>query len=879
MSMRLLSRCIALFGAFGLLAFAGWSAFAVAPANEHFERVWARTDRPVAELAVSRTWMWGPDGNTGALQEPYSDSPGGFRTVQYFDKSRMEINHPNSNPDSLWYVTNGLLVNELMTGRMQRGNGIYTEHPPADISIAGDVIPDNGPTYAALAQRREDAPLPDGSVVTQRVDAQGRLSDDPALAGYGVTVAFRVQVPGIDHQIAAPFWEFMNASGLVFENGALVEATLFVNPFFATGFPVTEPMWVSVILEGDPTDVLLQCFERRCLTFTPSNDEGWQVENGNVGHHYYIWRYEILPADPTATIGPTATATSTSTPAATSTASPTATTAPAAGYDVAGVWGAASQPAQRMVGPAGVAVAAGGDVYVADAVADRIQVFSDKGVLLRSWGVSGDGPGELDGPAALALDGAGAVYVADRDNNRVVKYTTAGQFLTAWGTSGDGPGEFSGPAGVAVDGQGRVYVSDSGNHRMQRFTGAGLYIDAWGELGDGPGELSFPLGVAVASSGAVYVADSGNDRVQVFNANGGFSESWTVPSLVAPSSTATFSGGVLVADASGNRIYVFSAGGELLDTWGVGGSQPGQLDQPLGVAVGSNADVYVADFGNGRVQVFDVLGVVLDAWSDDERGRFVSPAGVALDASNGLAYVADRQLDKLVVFDLDSEFVRELTGLNEPCGVAVAAGGDVYVTETGGHKVSVFDDTGAPIDGWGSEGDGAGEFLEPTGLALDATGAVYVVDSLANRVQKFSATGALLAVWGVAGSGPGAFDEPLGIAVKGTSVFVVDSGNSRVQEFTLDGEFVRQWGTAGQQPGGFVTAAFLATNAAGELFVGDPGAGRIQHFTATGTLLVGWGLPPEDGAFEPQGLAVRADGAVLVADLRNAHVLFFEATD
>jgi hypothetical protein len=46
-----------------------------------------------------------------------------------------------------------------------------------------------------------------------------------------------------------------------------------------------------VQVAGTPTDVLLQCFERRCLTYTPGNPDGWQVEAGNVGRHYYEWRY------------------------------------------------------------------------------------------------------------------------------------------------------------------------------------------------------------------------------------------------------------------------------------------------------------------------------------------------------------------------------------------------------------------------------------------------------------------------------------------------------------------------------------------------------------------------------------------------------------
>ena len=83
----------------------------------------------------------------------------------------------------------------------------------------------------------------------------------------------------------------MNSSGLVWVGGNLTEDLLFENPFYGTGRPITEAYWVTVDVGGTPHDVLLQCFERRCLTYTPDNDPGWQVEAGNVGLHYFIWRY------------------------------------------------------------------------------------------------------------------------------------------------------------------------------------------------------------------------------------------------------------------------------------------------------------------------------------------------------------------------------------------------------------------------------------------------------------------------------------------------------------------------------------------------------------------------------------------------------------
>src|SRR4051794_18897335 len=75
-------------------------------ASPDFQNVWNRTDKQVANGSLSRTFLWGPEPNTAALQEDYAEAPGGKRLVQYFDKSRMEITKPDGDKSSPYYVTN-----------------------------------------------------------------------------------------------------------------------------------------------------------------------------------------------------------------------------------------------------------------------------------------------------------------------------------------------------------------------------------------------------------------------------------------------------------------------------------------------------------------------------------------------------------------------------------------------------------------------------------------------------------------------------------------------------------------------------------------------------------------------------------------------------
>ena len=91
-----------------------------------------RNDQPVASHAVARSWTWGPAPLASGM-EPYADAPdgSGMRLVQYFDKSRMEINNPNGDKSNPFYVTNGLLTVELISGQMQIGDFTFENRKPA----------------------------------------------------------------------------------------------------------------------------------------------------------------------------------------------------------------------------------------------------------------------------------------------------------------------------------------------------------------------------------------------------------------------------------------------------------------------------------------------------------------------------------------------------------------------------------------------------------------------------------------------------------------------------------------------------------------------------------------------------------------------------
>ncbi len=268
----------------------GWAAWEPSPYQpavfSAWRRTWEREDRPVAAGLVQRSWTWGPE-PLRLTVEPYRDAPGGRRAALYWDKARMEVTILSGDRTSRWYVTNGLLVREMITGQLQLGDAIFEQREPAAIPVAGDRDDPSGPTYATFQDLLSVPPLAVGSEIRWRLHRDGTVTED---GPGGVFVA--VVVPETNHAVADVFWEFLQSEGLVWEGSGPREGKLFDPIFFATGLPITEPYWATVKVGGEFRDVLVQCFERRCLTYTPSNPPEWRVEMGNVGQHYLAWRGE-----------------------------------------------------------------------------------------------------------------------------------------------------------------------------------------------------------------------------------------------------------------------------------------------------------------------------------------------------------------------------------------------------------------------------------------------------------------------------------------------------------------------------------------------------------------------------------------------------------
>jgi DNA-binding beta-propeller fold protein YncE len=273
----------------------------------------------------------------------------------------------------------------------------------------------------------------------------------------------------------------------------------------------------------------------------------------------------------------------------------------------------------------------------------------------------------------------------------------------------------------------------------------------------------------------------------------------------------------------------------------------------------------------------------------DGRGRFARPTGIAFDPV-GTLFVTEVDLSK-VKASLSGGFLEfgepgsEDGQFSEPEGIAIS-GDDVFVADTGNHRIQRFDRIGTHELSWGTFGNGDLQFKNPAAIAVDAVdgegGTVYVADTGNNLIKRYTRNGVFLSAFGRPGAGRGEFSGPTGVATFRDDqhvlrVYVVDGGNDRVQIFDADENVVGVFGRKGPGQGEFDGPQGVVVAPDGSVFVTDGGNDRVQHFAADGRFLRVFGSSGSAvGRFDgPHGVAVDRNGDLHVADVGNDRIQTF----
>jgi uncharacterized protein (TIGR03663 family) len=261
----------------------------------------------------------------------------------------------------------------------------------------------------------------------------------------------------------------------------------------------------------------------------------------------------------------------------------------------------------ELAQPADVFVDGAGNIWVADALNNRIQKFDASGQILGHVGRPGSSPGAFNEPWAVAVDDDGFVYVADTWNHRIQKFSPELEFVATWGQPGPqnnpGPLDLYGPRDIVVAQDGTLWVTDTGNKRLLRFSTDGEPLGAIGSGGSASGQLEEPVGLTADRQGRFYVADTWNGRIQRFSTSlsdaTAFATGWSSRDVIAKPYLAVLTDGRIVASDPGKGVLLLlSADGQPRGIW-----RPEADSQPIGVAATQDGGFVFSDARRNQLQV------------------------------------------------------------------------------------------------------------------------------------------------------------------------------------------------------------------------------------------------------------------------------------
>lgn len=268
-------------------------------------------------------------------------------------------------------------------------------------------------------------------------------------------------------------------------------------------------------------------------------------------------------------------------------------------------------------------------------------------------------------------------------------------------------------------------------------------------------------------------------------------------------------------------------------------------------------------------------------------GRFLKPRAMAIDPDDQL-YIVDTT-GRIQVFDADGQHLRTWktpeTANGRPTGMVFDGDRDrLLVADTHYYRMLAFTSEGEFLPDdliGGTAGDGPGEFAFVTDIAVDRDGCRFIGEyGASDRIQRFDPDGTFMAQWGGTGREVQHFVRPQSLVVDGNNLWIADACNHRVQRYdisTTEPKWIGAWGKEGKQPGQFYYPYGIAVDADGTVLVCEYGNQRIQRLTPDGDPISSWGAPGHDPGqlYQPWGLVVDSKRRVHVLDSNNHRVQRF----
>ena len=203
------------------------------------------------------------------------------------------------------------------------------------------------------------------------------------------------------------------------------------------------------------------------------------------------------------------------------------------------------------------------------------------------------------------------------------------------------------------------------NPPILEFSPAGRLLGSFGV-----GLFARPHGFTVDKDGNIWTTDTNNQE--------------TILGMPAKNAQGVTMGQAVLKISPAGKVLM------TIGTQGVGGNAPYLFDRPTGVAIASNGDIFVSDghspnkSNSARIVKYSADGKFIKTWGrvGSEPGNFREPHDLYVGGSKGYVYVADRQNNRIQVFDQDGKFIAAWKQFGQPSSVYVDKRDNIYVGAT-----------------------------------------------------------------------------------------------------------------------------------------------------------------------------------------------------
>jgi len=262
------------------------------------------------------------------------------------------------------------------------------------------------------------------------------------------------------------------------------------------------------------------------------------------------------------------------------------------------------------------------------------------------------------------------------------------------------------------------------------------------------------------------------------------------------------------------------------------GKKPKEVIKPFGVVAVNPQQFWILDQGSGTIlKNQNGEGEATRSMRKANR-EFPSLVGLALSPEGDILLTDSRLNSVFLLSNKELSALSDSITFNQPTGIAVSQEtGEIWVVETGAHRIKVLNREGEILKVIGERGSAPGTFNYPTFIWIDRAGHVYIVDSMNFRVQILDQQGNYLFSFGENGDATGYMARPKGVATDSQgNIYVADALFHVVQIFDREGKYLYSFGGQGQETGEFWMPAGIFIDQQDFIYVADSYNARVQVF-------------------------------------------------